>query len=488
VRDLLVLAIVLLMLPSSFKRPFVGLLLFSWLAYMRPQDLCWGFVRPMRLSFFVGIVMVVGWWANEQGRRAFARWDFRSMAILVLAILATISYLLAQTWDQYTNRFFAEFLKIVVVALFTSGQVDTKQRLRTLLWLIAISLGFFGVKGGILGILSGGAAIKRGPGGMLEDNNDYALGLVMNIPLLWYLGASERRSPWVKPYTQVAVALTIITVALTHSRGGFLAMVATGLWIAWRSGKLVRALLLLAGLGVVFLLCVPHEVLERLGSITDTGESSIQARFRSWTVALAMIRAHPLLGVGPRNFVYRFEEFSDAPLFVGEQTHVAHNSYLQIWAEGGTFAFLCYLMLLGSIFVVCRKVYRVARVRPELRWAANYSRMFEATTIGFLVGSVFLNRGHFDLIYHWIAMVTALGAIVAAELRSSAAESISQPISQSSQPARASPSAAPAPGRPAIEIGWRKPGGGRRMWVPASQTAAGGSPMSTSWRRPGWWR
>jgi O-antigen ligase len=42
-------------------------------------------------------------------------------------------------------------------------------------------------------------------------------------------------------------------------------------------------------------------VLERLGSITDTGESSIQARFRAWAVALAMIASYPLLGVGMRN-------------------------------------------------------------------------------------------------------------------------------------------------------------------------------------------
>jgi hypothetical protein len=34
--------------------------------------------------------------------------------------------------------------------------------------------------------------------------------------------------------------------------------------------------------------------------------------------------------------------------------------------------------------------------------------MMEATTIGFLVGAFFLNRGHFDLLYHWLALVTSL--------------------------------------------------------------------------------
>ena len=472
-RDLLVLAVVLLLLPGAFRRPFVGLLLFSWLAYMRPQDLCWGFARTMRLSFLVGITMIIGWWANEQGRRPFARWDFRSAALCVLTVFVTLSYLSARYWDQYTNRYFAEFLKIVVVALFTSGQVDSRQRLRVLLWTIALSLAFFGVKGGVFGIVSGGRPILRGPGGLLEDNNDFALALVMNIPLLWYLGISERKLPWVKPCTQVAVALTIITIALTHSRGGFLALAATGLWIAWRSGKFIRAVLLLAALVGAFLLAVPPEVLERLGSITATaGDSSIQARFRSWTVALAMIQGNPLLGVGMRNFLWRYEEYSAIPLGAGQQSHVAHNSYLQIWAESGSLAFITYLLLLASVFVVCRRVYRIGRSRPDMQWAADYSRMIEATTIGFLVGAFFLNRGHFDLIYHWISLVTALGAIVAVALRSSSAAT----------------SVAPAEGKLAVEVGWRKRGraGQSGRWTPAP--AGGHGAGSTSWRRPGWWR
>jgi hypothetical protein len=54
-RDLIVFLIVLLTLPVSFRRPFVGMLVFSWLAYMRPQDLCWSFARDMRLSFYVAL-------------------------------------------------------------------------------------------------------------------------------------------------------------------------------------------------------------------------------------------------------------------------------------------------------------------------------------------------------------------------------------------------------------------------------------------------
>ena len=414
-RDLIVLAIVLLSLPLSMRRPFLGLLVFSWLAYMRPQDLCWGFARTMRMSLFIALVMILGWWVNEQGLRRFARWDFRSFAMTALAGFVSISYLFAQKQDAYTNSYFIEYLKIIAIALFTTAQVDTRQRLRVILWTIALSLGFFGVKNGVFGILSGGSQITRGPGGMLEDNNDFALAMVMNVPLLWYLGLAEGKR-WIRRATLVAVFLTIVVVLLTHSRGAFLALCTSALWIAWRSGRLFRAVLVLGVVAVLFPVLAPESVLERLSTIGDTKESSANARLTAWATALRMIADNPLLGVGMRNFQSRFLDYSLEPGEVGH-TYVAHNSYLQIWAESGSLAFLTYLLLLVSVFFTCRRVMRHAKERPDLAWAGIYARMMETTTVGFMVGAFFLNRGHFDLVYHWLSLVTALGFVATAAWR-----------------------------------------------------------------------
>jgi probable O-glycosylation ligase (exosortase A-associated) len=462
-RDLVVFLVVMLTLPSSFRRPFLGLLVFSWLAYMRPQDLCWGFARTMRLSFFVGLAMIVGWWANEAGRRRFTRWDMRTRSIVLLAALVSVSYLLAPVHDEYTNRYYFEYLKIIAVALFTVGQVDSRQRLRAILWTIALSLGFFGVKGGLFGVLTGGAQIMRGPGGMLEDNNDFALALVMNVPLLWYLGMSERGIPLLRKATQVAVVLTVVTIVLTHSRGGFLSLCATALWIAWRSGKLVRASLVLLSLALLFPVVAPQHVLDRLSSIGDKGESSINARYIAWQTAGKMIEGNPVFGVGMRNFQTSFREYSVVPPSEGSPTYVAHNSYLQIWAESGTLAFVVYLALLASVFVACRKVFRIGRSRPDMAWAADYARMMEATTVGFVVGAFFLNRGHFDLIYHWLALVSCLAGVAFAIYR------------------RAPDGAAVRGGRRSVTVRRRDAG-----------TAPGGLglpvPSAVSWRQPGRWR
>src|SRR4030095_13185247 len=131
--------------------------------------------------------------------------------MLVLPVRVSLSYAMAQVQDEYVTRYYFEFLKIIVVALFTSGQVDSRQRLRVMVWTIALCLAFYGVKGGLFGLLPGGATILRGPGGMLEDNNDFALAMVMNVPLLWYLGRSEAKLPFALIGTRFCIGMTVIT-------------------------------------------------------------------------------------------------------------------------------------------------------------------------------------------------------------------------------------------------------------------------------------
>ena len=63
-RDVIVSLLLLGALPTCFRKPFVGLLLFSLLAYMRLQDLTWGFARDVRWSFYVAVVTFAGFFAS----------------------------------------------------------------------------------------------------------------------------------------------------------------------------------------------------------------------------------------------------------------------------------------------------------------------------------------------------------------------------------------------------------------------------------------
>ncbi len=410
-RDLFVFGIVLLSLPFGFRVPFVGLLTFTWLAYMRAQDLCWGFARSQRFSLWVGLVMILGWAVHEAGKRPFTRRDFRATMMILLLILTTISLALATDQSSYVITRYVEYAKIIVVALFTLGQVDSRKRLKLMLLTIALSLGFFGIKGGIHGILTGGGTIQRGPGGMLEDNNDFALALVMNVPLMLYLGL-EGSKPWMRRLAITGVVLTMGTITLTHSRGAFLALAGVMLLLWLRSRRKGMGAMILVGAALAFFVVLPKHVRSRIASIGHyKQDSSAMGRLQAWQIAFREIKAYPILGVGIRNYQVHWDEFKEGIVSGEAYAKVAHNSYLQVWAEGGTIAFLVYLAMLFSSFATLRKLRRLGMKTRGGEWISNYARMFEASLLGYMIGATFLNRGHFDLIYHLVALVAAFRLI-----------------------------------------------------------------------------
>ena len=413
-RDIIVSLFLLAIMPTCFRKPFVGLLLFSLLAYMRLQDLTWGFARTIRWSFYVAIITFSGFFVSSRERR-FMIQDVRSTIMIILVFLVGLSIVKNRGIDSKDLPGFVEFTKVIVIALFTSGMVHTRERLRMILWVIMLSFAFFGFKSGIIGILQGGGTqIIQGPGGMLKDNNDFALALAMGIPMMVMIGRSERRDALRKPLL-ACVPLTMITIALTHSRGGFLAT-SLGIFIMiLRSRNRVAGFAMIGIVGICAALAAPKDYIERIQSIGEyDADSSAQARFAAWRVAGVMIQSNPVFGVGFGHFQDNYTRYDPARKDADLQqhmSHVAHNSYLQIWAECGTPTFLLYLTLIFLSFLDLWKIRAEAQRRYHSSWILNYTTMFEASLATFTIGSVFLNRAHFDLFYHWVAIILAFTTI-----------------------------------------------------------------------------
>jgi probable O-glycosylation ligase (exosortase A-associated) len=423
VRDIVLTLVLAALLPVSFRRPFVGLCVFSWLAYMRVQDLAWGWARDVRWSYYVAILTCAGFLMfQERGRRLFLP-EARSWLMLALVVLLGLGVLTSVNPDARQLTRYLEFVKIVTVALLTTALVIDRERLRVLLWVIALSLGFYGVKSGLWGLATlGRGQILRGPGGMLADNNDLSLALAMLVPILFQLGWTEKR-PEVRRAFWFAVPLTVITIGLTHSRGGFLS-VATAIGVLiWRSRNRVAGLF--AGLLVLAagLVLAPQSYVDRLATLRNpTEEGSAAGRLRAWGIATRMALDHPWLGVGFGKFQQHYLEYAIDPTeaeLAGENI-VAHSSYLQIWAEGGTPALVCYLSLIVGSFWTLSRVRRMAETRYASSWIRNYAVMFEASLATFVVGASFLNRAHFDLFYHWVALILVFGTVARRDMEAEA--------------------------------------------------------------------
>lgn len=418
-RDIVVSLFVLGMLPVSFRKPFVGLLLFSLLAYMRVQDLTWGFAQEVRWSFYVAIVTMAGFFASPYERRFMAP-DLRCYLMCALIVIVWGSVFITGTYSSNDTPLLVEYTKIVGIALFTTGLVNSRDRLRMLVWVIAFSFGFYGFKSGLVGVLKGGSyQIFNGPGGMLADNNDFALALGMGVPLLWMIAQSEKREV-IRRMLFVIVPLQVATIAFTHSRGGALALSCGILVLVWRSRNRFAGFMMMGLLGLAGLALAPDSYTERLSTIKNYEEdSSARGRLAAWATAFEMIKDKPLTGVGFARFEENYQAYDPARKEAGVEVNdaqVTHNSYLQIWAECGTVALLIYLSLVVLSVLDLWKIRAMAQRRFHASWVLNYCTAFEASLAVFLAGSMFLNRAHFDLFYHMIAITIAFGQIARLEL------------------------------------------------------------------------
>src|SRR5215475_3663731 len=66
IRDTLVSAIIFASLPVCFIRPWVGILVWSWIGYMNPHKLTWGFATNMPFGQLVAVATLCGLGAIRQ--------------------------------------------------------------------------------------------------------------------------------------------------------------------------------------------------------------------------------------------------------------------------------------------------------------------------------------------------------------------------------------------------------------------------------------
>ena len=91
-----------------------------------------------------------------------------------------------RTWNQ--------FWKIQLMVFVTMMLMQSKERIDQLVWVMAMSIAFYGVKGGIFTIVHGGVYHVRGPeGSFIGGDNEMGLALIMTIPLLRYLQLTTRK-------------------------------------------------------------------------------------------------------------------------------------------------------------------------------------------------------------------------------------------------------------------------------------------------------
>lgn len=448
-RDLFVLAVVYGSLPVILFRPFYGLLVYSWLAFMRPQDMAWGMSRVLPLSQWVAIAMMIGL-VLSVGRERLMTLKPQTVFLILLAGWISLSTVFAVV-PEMSDEVYGNYWKAILMTVLATGLVRDRNRLRLLLLLIVFSIGFLGAKRGLYGLVRGGVRFDDGPGGFMSDNNSFALALNMILPLLVGLAIVEKQRI-LRIAAAAAAALCLLSILFTFSRGGFLTLVVVGGLLIWRSKRrlLVGAVLAVALCGFLFLTSeqLTQDYVERAQSIQDYEEDgSAQGRINAWMTSWRVFLDYPWTGVGPNNLQAVYARYSPFE----ERFRVAHNAYFQLLAECGLPALLLFLGALGATW------WRLQRLRnvTSLPWVEVQARMLQISVAAYLVGSMFLNTAYSELIYYLMGLSVGLEVVARSEAEQASPDAL--PTAPENIPWWKRPPARRA-GPPATAPGWT--GGG----------------------------
>ena len=398
--------------PTRKSMPFSGLMLFTFVLFVAPQNLVPALAPLMLAKLAVGFA-AIGYLANRAMTRrpltvmtAPVRW------LLILGGLAILS-IPAGFWPGGSVDTFTDQLgKSLIVFLLIANVVDTLERAKILIGSM-IGWGAFVAAWAVSNFAAGrldptGARVAGYESSLAVNPNDLALTLNLLLALaLGLLPVLRRR--WHRTLVVAAMALFVAGIVVSFSRSGFVTLGVVGvLWAVrgWheRGG---RALVWMALIALVIAVAVPAGYSARLSTIVDTDADttgSAAERWETMSTAARYIIERPILGYGLGNNMH-------VTVARGGLSREAHNAYLKLGAELGVAALVVYVVFIVSALGAARAVRRFFQRRRDGWELGRLAGGVELALIAFAVGAMFSPIPYHFYLYYPAGLAVALFVI-----------------------------------------------------------------------------
>jgi probable O-glycosylation ligase (exosortase A-associated) len=412
IRDLIVFCAVLGLTPVALLHPYVGVLLWTWLGIMNPHRLAYGAAYGFPFAQVVAAATLIGLVITTDERR----WKPAPAVYALAAFVAwfTITTFFAMNpgdaWPAWQRAVKIQLLTFVALVVLRD-----RRHVELLVTVIALSIAYYGAKGGLFTLLHGGNYLVWGPAGsFIEDNNALALAQVVNIPLLYYLYTRAAKR-WMRVALAVAMPLCAVSALGSHSRGAALAIIAMLVFLWIKSPSKLRLGLVVLVLGAGMLATLPEKWFDRMETIrTYDTDSSAMGRITAWKTAMGVAAARPFTGGG---FEFHTQEAYAryGPEGAEEYSLAMHSIYFQVLGEQGFVGLGLFLLVWLFTWRSASRLVRAARAGPEHQWAATLADMVKVSLVGYLVGGTFLSLAYWDVPYYlMVALVVATDAVTRA--------------------------------------------------------------------------
>ncbi len=186
------------------------------------------------------------------------------------------------------------------------------------------------------------------------------------------------------------IAATLITGAglfVSYARSAVVGLTAAGGVIILAARSRIRNRLLIGGIAVMLaaFLLLPgfsHRFVKAVGG----GEQNESPRLRLWLTAVAIIKDHPVLGVGQSNFGFLFDRYK-VPGHYDNWDH-PHNDMLSVAVDGGLVTLVLFLFIWSAFFRKCAAGLHDPSLGADERWILQVGMAIGA---GILVAGLFQN-------------------------------------------------------------------------------------------------
>jgi putative inorganic carbon (hco3(-)) transporter len=418
VRDLLVFVLFACAIPKCIVNPLYALMLWVIVSVMNPHRLTYGLAYDFPFALIAAIVVFVSIVVSREKKSG--DWDFLKILICCLTGWICVTQAASINFDESLGKF-SETFKMLTMVIASFYIIKKRQDLYVLISCLVGSIGFYGFKGGLFTLFSGGENRVHGPPmSQVGDNNEISIALAVWFPLALIVYQNSKNF-YVRLLLAITGALSFIAILGSHSRGALLVTFLIGVILLLKGDKKVLGLVAISFAIVVGLFLMPEKWFDRMNTISSYQEdASVQGRFNGWMFAYNLALDHPIFGGGFSIYTPTlFWKYAPIP----EDLHTTHNIFFQYLGEHGFFGVGLFLLILSVALQKTWRISKLTRGLAEWKWASRMANMLQVAIIAYCAGGMNVNIGYWDFAFYLLVCVSILHRIVSTELESTVVES-----------------------------------------------------------------
>jgi len=353
--------------------------------------------QPLRNSALIAFVAYL--LSKKQGTPNFFKERVNIFFFLFILFQTASSFVL---WFWAGVETFNLWLRMGLVYYLVTKSVTSTKRLIWLVMMIITGisyLSYYSISTFIVKYMPG---VRAGGFGWYEGSNDIAIILVASIPLVLILVNSTKR--FILKYLFLSIAaMFAFNILFTGSRNGLLGLLVVGvlsMLLSKRFSHPIRFVIIVILIVFVFTTGLTN-VLYREDLQGLSGDASSENRLEQWKAGLRMVKHNPFFGVGREEFTTYVEQYG------GIKGLLPHNTLIQVFAESGIPAGICFCLFSFMPFINIRKIFK--RKNEYGKESLDLYYLFVAVSLaGFWVCAFFSNRYQFYILYVLVALAVSI--------------------------------------------------------------------------------